>query len=141
MLHLVFCLFHIVCLQGGPFYLVLHVTRFAFFGWSVECKSHFGGTTCEVGFGTQMQMPVWCIFKDHKDWYAFILDYMPPIWSSAQSELPHVVMTVVEAKVPLLQTLARLGFHGITVTIVNMLLKQARTQSLKVKACIAVEKD
>ena len=122
---------NMLCLQGGPFWLVLHVTRFAFFGWPVECKSRFGGTTCEDGFGTQLQMPVWCIIKDHKDWYAFFLDCMHPICSLVQSELPRVVMTVVEAKVPLVQRLARLGFHCITVTIINRWLKQVPKQFLK----------
>ena len=120
--------------------MVLHATRFAFYGWPVLCKSRFGGTTCEVGFGTQLQLPVWCTITDHKDWNAFVLDYMPPIWSLAQSELPHVVMTVVETKVPLLQRLARLGFNGITVTILNRLLKDVPKEFLKVKPCTAVEK-
>ena len=120
--------------------MVLHVTRFAFYGWPVLCKSRFGGTTCEVGFGTQLQLPVWCTITDHKDWNAFVLDYMPPIWSLAQSELPHVVMTVVETKVPLLQRLARLGFNGITVTIINRLLKEVPKEFLKVKPGTAVEK-
>jgi hypothetical protein len=49
-------------------------------------------------------------------------------------------MTVVGPKVPLLQILARLGFNGITVTILNRLLKDVPKEFLKVKPCTAVEK-
>ena len=104
------------------------------------CKLRFGGTTFEVGTAQTLQMPVWCTIRDHNEWHSYILDHMPPIWFLARSELPAVVMNVVEGKVPLFQILAMLGLHGIAIPILNILLNRVPKEFLKAKPCTGVEK-